>query len=271
MEKETWAQTKGYVALAFILLAGVALLFDAQYRLTTSAKAQQERERPADLALTLITPADCPQCVDGTGLIEQIEKQPVRLKSTRTLSAASDEGSALIQSAEVERLPVVIVEGEFDKENVREIFAKLQAKQKDQKLLIQPGEPVYQDVANQQIVGLVDLTYLKDSGCSDCYDPANHKSLLERSFGLAVQSEMTVEAESPKGRELIKKYAITELPTVLLSAQAGTYPTLMQAWGQVGSVESDSTLVFRKNAALGPVIYKDLKTGEIVRPAPTQP
>ena len=61
-------------------------------------------------------------------------------------------------------------------------------------------------------------------------------------------------------------YAIKQTPTVLLSKEAGAYGGLTATWAQVGSVEADGTLVFRKNSALGALVYEDLETGETVRP-----
>lgn len=121
----------------------------------------------------------------------------------------------------------------------------------------------------EQTARQVEMTYLTDEGCQDCYDPTRHKTILETNFGLTIQSEKYIDAESDQGRELVERYAIKQLPTVLLSAQAAAYASFGNVWTQVGSIEEDGTFIFRKNAALGAVVYRDLTTGETIRPEPS--
>jgi len=125
---------------------------------------------------------------------------------------------------------------------------------------------VYIDLATGEAMGLVDVTYLIDSSCSDCYDVAKQKQIIENNFGVTIKSEQTVDARSTSGRALIDKYSIAQAPTVIISSEVSAYEALTQAWRQVGSIEDDGTYVFRQNAALGGVIYKNLDTGEIIRP-----
>ncbi|MBI4437431.1 hypothetical protein HY631_00575 [Candidatus Uhrbacteria bacterium] len=112
----------------------------------------------------------------------------------------------------------------------------------------------------------VNVTYLTDARCPDCYDPAQHKTILQKAYNVTIGTEQTVDATSPEGAALIETYAIAQTPTVILSPEAGTYAQLVGVWQQVGSVEADGALVFRNNAALGAVVYNDLITGTIVRP-----
>ena len=68
-----------------------------------------------------------------------------------------------------------------------------------------------------------------------------------------------------EGKDLISKYNIGFVPTLILSKDAGNYPALVQVWGQVGSVEGDGTFVFREIKAIKDSIYKDLTTNKITR------
>ena len=163
-------------------------------------------------------------------------------------------------------MPAMLVKGEYNKDSVSEIFKTLGGKEKDDSLVFEVSQPVYVDLASGQIVGLVDVTYLTDSSCNDCYDSTIHRSILETGFGVKIQKEITIDARSSEGRALIASYLIKETPTILLSKEASAYQRLVTTWKQVGSVEGDGTFVFRKNTAIGAVVYKNLETGEITRP-----
>ncbi len=265
MQRKTLVPGVGFAALGIVMLLGAGFLWDTLATMDHQSAAREEAVRPAEIELTLIVPVACDQCFDGTRVLESIQKQSVRILKSETVSADSEAGATLIQTYGVAHVPAVLVRGEYDKENIREGLAAMGGRKKDNALVIETP-PVYVDMASSQVMGLVDVTYLTDSSCSACYDPSQHKQILQSNFGLVVQVERTVDAQSAAGRALIKQYALTETPAVLLSSQALAYPIFAGAWPQVGTVESDGTLVFRRNAALGAVTYKDLKTGTIVRP-----
>ena len=267
MKKETRVQVSGYAVLGFAMLMGVIVLWNSRVTIDKKIIAQQEAQKPAEIELTLISPSDCEVCVDGNELLEAIGNQRnVNVLSSETFAADSEEGKTLLESYGIQRVPTVLVKGEYDKDNVRGEFEKLGGEEKDDALVLQVREPVYVDLASGQMVGLVDVTYLTDSGCEDCYDPTIHKSILEKGFGMKFKTEKTLDARSSEGRALLAAYAIKQTPTVLLSKEAGAYGGLTATWAQVGSVEEDGTLVFRKNSALGALVYEDLETGETVRP-----
>lgn len=256
----------GYGVLGLILLLGVILLWKAHMTINTQIAEAEDAAKPAEIELTLITPVDCEECVDGNILMEEIQKQDVRLLNSETFTQDSEEGLALMDTYSIERLPAILVKGQYDKQNVQEAFASLEGEEQNGTLVIEVTQPVYIDLASGEPVGLVDVTYLTDSSCADCYDPVRHKTILQNNFGVTIQSEQTIDARSTQGRALINQYDIKQTPTVLLSSQALAYTRLAQTWTQVGTIEEDGTFVFRTNTALGDVTYKDLETGEIILP-----
>jgi len=256
----------GYVLLGGALLLGVVLTWNARTTIDQRVTKQEEEAKPAEIEVTLIAPSSCERCIDGNILVKEIEKQNVRLLSSQTVLSDSEEGSALIETYGITRVPAIVIQGEYDKGIVKETLEALGGTQQGDALVIEVLLPVYLDLTNNEMVGLVDVTYITDSSCSDCYDPTQHKAILENNFGLTVQSERTVDTQSTEGRALVEQYALKQAPTVLLSSQALAYQRLVKAWQEVGTQEEDGTFVFRKNAALGPVIYKNLETGETIRP-----
>lgn len=267
MKKDLLIPAVGYALLGLVMLLGALLVWNARATIAWNVIQKEEAAQPAEIELTLITPTACDACVDGNILIDTIQKQNVRVLSSETFAADSDEGSTLIETYGITRVPSVLVRGEFEKENVRDVFASMNGeKNEDGTLILQITQPVYVDLTTNKVVGLVEVTYLTDARCIDCYDPTLHEAILEKNFGVRFQGERSVDVTSAEGRALQSQYAITQIPTVLLSSSASAYDRLTAAWQQVGSVEEDGTYLFRKNEALGPVVYKDLETGETIRP-----
>lgn len=129
----------------------------------------------------------------------------------------------------------------------------------------------YRDVTKGQIVGLVDVVYLTDSSCTDCYKPQEvHKNILTQGFGVGIRSEQSVDANSPYGKSLVSKYKITQVPTLLISPEVAEYSGIKQVWPQVGTTEPDGWYVFRQVSRLGSVIYKDFTSNQVVRPQQQQ-
>lgn len=267
MKKNLLFPAAGYALLGFIMLLGTLLLWNTRSTIAWNVTQKEEAEQPAEIELTLITPTDCDDCVDGNILLDTIQKQNVRVISSETFATDSAEGSTLIETYVITRAPAVLVRGEFEKENVSDVFASMNGeKNEDGTLILQITQPVYMDLTTGEIVGLIDVTYLTDSSCSDCYDPTQHKTILEDNFGVRFQSERTVDVASIEGRALLSQYAITQIPTVLLSSSASAYDRLTAAWQEVGSVEEDGTYIFRQSTALGQAVYINLETGETIRP-----
>jgi hypothetical protein len=86
---------------------------------------------------------------------------------------------------------------------------------------------------------------------------------------METSDDRTVEVNSAEGKDLIKKYKITAVPTILLSGDLEEYENFQQVWPQVGTVEADGMHVFREPGEKIMGSYKDLKTGKLVEaPAP---
>src|SRR3989338_7358141 len=266
MDKATRRLRIGFSILGAVMLLGAVLLWDARATIALNVARQEEAARPAEIELTLLAPSACALCLDGSRIVEAIEKQNVRILKSETLSADSQEGRTLTETYGVPRAPAILIRGEYNKENIRESLAAFGGEEKEGTLVIEAKQPVYVDLASNETIGLVDVTYLADSSCPDCYNPAIHKMILENTFGLTIQTETTVDAQSAQGRALLKEYALAQTPSVLLSSQARAYALLAETWKQVGTIEENGTFVFRQNAALGPVVYKDVKAGTIIRP-----
>lgn len=271
MKNKMIEQTIWYSVLALVMILGALFVWNSNTTIFTNIAKQKETQKPAEIKLTLVNPIDCKTCVDGESLLKTIEQQNVRILETKTVVQDSEDASSLIKTFGIEKLPTVIVKGDYKKENVKDFFSKLGGNEKDNTLIIQPSQPIYYDLVLKQAIGSVDIIYVTNSDCKECFDPTKHKAILQNNFSMTIQGEKNVDVKSSEGRALLNTYHIEEIPTVLISKNANAYTSFVNAWKQVGTIEQDGMFVFRDNTALGPVVYKNLKTGEIIRPANPKP
>lgn len=103
-------------------------------------------------------------------------------------------------------------------------------------------------VENGRVRGLVDLTLIEPTDCSDCYDATVHERILA-AYHVAVES--VTELNESGAADIIARYGIHMLPTAVITGDIGAYPTFDAVWRQVGTVEPDGAYVFRDPTALG--------------------
>jgi len=130
-------------------------------------------------------------------------------------------------------------------------------------LIWEQSAPPFVDTSTGKVVGLVEVTYLTDKSCAECYDVVRAQRSILQQFGLAIGKENVLDRADKVGRSLIDRYSIVGLPTIVLSEEAQSYDILTEAWKQVGTVEEDGVYVFRKVEALGQP-YRDLTSEEVV-------
>jgi hypothetical protein len=255
---------RGDVILAFaigtLLLIGSGFLFFGQSTLDRNTSQAREDARPASVELTLLTPDDCARCLDIQNMVSVVMNLPVKLELQREFSESSEEGQALIDSFGITRLPTLIIQGEIGKDNVSSFFSGDEFV-RDGAFVWEAPSPVYLDLETGALVGLVDLIYVRDASCTSCYDPSVHDRILA-SYGLNIGQTRDVDISSSDGRNLIEKYNLTDVPTVLLSKEVIVYDSFVGIWSQVGSIEPDGTFVLRQMDVVG-LPYKDLTTGGI--------
>lgn len=221
---------------------------------------------------TILTDNSCTQCTDPKLTVEQYKKVNVKITDQKEVAWNSAEGQQLINKYKITKVPTFILSSEIDLyEGVRSSWSKIGTVEQDKTYIARNLFLPYRDLEKGQILGLVDLVYLTDSTCSDCYKPSElHKNILTRGYGIKLASERTVEVYSGEGQGLISKYKITKVPTILLSSEADQYDSLKNAWKSVGNVETDGRYVFTNMEQMGNIVYKDLTSNKIVgRVAPS--
>jgi len=186
---------------------------------------------------------DCEECYDMDNFIQVLQTVMV-ISSQETVNLAdAEEDIAMYNLAE---LSAIIISG--DLELYPEIVPSLEALGTyvgEELILTSKLNPPYWDLTENEVKGLVTITYLTDESCGDCYNVNVHTAVLEN-YGLYLAEELTIDISSTEGQEILEKYEITKVPTIILSADASHYQAITDVWESVGTIENDGSYVFRE-------------------------
>ncbi|MBW3001548.1 thioredoxin family protein [Candidatus Woesearchaeota archaeon] len=259
-------KTAGYCLLGLIVILIIAGLF--YYDVIELPESEEKKEEKAildnftitaeapEVELYVIENSECTHCMNASTVIELIKGAPaLDIKSDKILEYDSDEGKELIEEYELKRLPAFvlkIVSGETLEEAIPPFENRKGA------MVYDMTPPPYYDVEADEIKGVISVTKVVNSGCEDCFDLEALIGNLKM-FGLAVGEETTVEFDSDEGKELVEKYGITKVPTLIFSKDAKEYDQISSAWEEIGTTEDDGMMVLR---TVNPPYY-DIETDSV--------
>lgn len=251
---------------ALVFVVNVAALGFFTVTVNGKLNAALELAAPQKGTLTEIRPDACNSCGTMEDFGKKISELNVEFTSEQVYSAASSKGQEFIRQYSIGKLPAVVFVAEKSLKPAFKKAVETGAKTPSDLVLVwEKSNPPYFDVALGATAGKVNVKFLTKKSCSDCYDPAQvHTSLLGR-LGLVFDSTETVDADDEAGQALIEQYALTKVPTMILSGDIALYGQLTKVWSQVGTVEADGSYVFRSDEVLG-VPYYDLEKEEMVTP-----
>jgi len=223
---------------------------------------------------TILADPACTECIDPNLMIEGLKKSGVQVINQRAITWSAREGQQIINKYKITKLPTFLLSPDAEYyENIKTDWDKSGTVEPDKTYVMRNLSLPYRDLEKNQILGLIDLIYLTDSSCSDCYKAdVVQKPILKQGYGVGIKSERNVDISSAEGKGLIAKYKITQVPTILLSPETDRYTNLKNVWQEgIGTVESDGWYVFREIQQLRGLVYKDLTTGRIVGKATETP
>ncbi|AKM83525.1 hypothetical protein A2422_01495 [Candidatus Woesebacteria bacterium RIFOXYC1_FULL_31_51] len=225
-----------------------------------------------NVTATLITDPDCTKCTNLKPIIEEFKKANVKIKELKEIAWNTTEGQKIIRQYKITKIPSFIFSSDFDLyDNAKSTWSNFGSVEKDKTYITRNTPLPYRDLNKGRILGLVDIIYLTDSTCQECYDPeAVQKPIVTSGYGVYLNSETKIDISSLRGKDLIKKYKITKIPTIILSPEVDQYVNLKNVWKSVGKIEFDGWYVFTELNQLNNLTYKDLSTNTIVRPVQEQ-
>ncbi|MBI4281279.1 hypothetical protein HY625_00490 [Candidatus Uhrbacteria bacterium] len=254
--------------LIILAVANLVLLFPNTKKLLKLA-TEKEQAKPPSFALTTIAPENCPECFTTAPLIDALKKQNVSVGSERFLNASDAEAQSLIAQYKIEKLPTLIVKGDFGKQAELKKQLETIGTVTGDTFLWTSVQPPYKEITTGNIRGKFSATYITDTTCKTCYDVMRHQQAMAN-LGLKAADDKVVDIRSADGKKLQQQYALTVVPTVILTGDLAMYDSLKAVWPSVGTIEKDGTYIFRENGIVAAQMgaYRNLKTGKIVSPTP---
>jgi hypothetical protein len=239
-----------------MILYGINIFVTYGINSYISQKVAKEKElqRPANIEIIELKSSSCTKCFNTLNLINSIKQQSF-LKVTKEQSYndyLSSTAQQLIKKYNIRTIPAIIITGEITKTiifngqntTLATLFVQSGGKSVGEGIVFEGNLP-YIDLSDGNIKGLVSLIILNYSACDKCYNVLVHKNILQNGFGIFVDSEVNYDINSTEGKNLINKYNITAVPTILLSPEVSIYPGFSGVWQTVGTVEKDGWYVFR--------------------------
>ncbi len=224
-----------------------------------------------EVSVVSIVDKTCTICQEINPLLGQLENIGIFISDKKELNHDSDEAKELIEKYDIKVIPTLIMSKEARQyPDLIEAWADVGIIDADGSFVLTNILPPYKEVSTGNLVGKVKLSILFDSDCDECYKPEEFHIPILENLGIYIDSQEKIGLTTAKGKELIEKYSITKIPTVILTGDTDSYKAFTSVWDSVGTIEDDGAYVFNGfHIVNGP--YKDLETNEVIIPETPDP
>ena len=210
-----------------------------------------------------LTDSKCERCFNVSIVTSQLSALGVYVSTVESIEADSAEGEALIQVFNITKIPTVIISPDFlAYRSAVPFFEGAGTFDENGVFVLREPVPPFKDLQENRLVGVVQLIQLNDSSCAECYDVRLHSVFLA-SVPVAIENTTTFDVSSPEGMELVEKYNVSKVPTVIVSHDIAEYEPVLADYMGFGTFEDDGWFVVRDLNGLE-VPLKDLSTNETV-------
>lgn len=209
------------------------------------------------IKVIIIEDVNCSVCSDISFLIDNLKQNRVFIADEENIDYNTPKGQELIIQKQITKLPALLISENISAyPRIHQGLTQANFEVSDGFYVIETSIP-YVEIETGKIRGIVDVIYLQDSNCSECYDVMIHKQILA-SMNVKINSEETVEINSVRGQELIADFNITKIPTIILQGDVEAYPQVEQLWLEQLGTKEEKGYVFRNLEALGDVQFIEL-------------
>ena len=204
-----------------------------------------------------IQDSGCGDCMPLSNIQNSLKEAGIKIKNYEIINSLSENGKALIQENDLRFTPSLLISKDI--QDYWWIFPQMKSAfiEKENYYLFNIQLPPYKEISSGEVKGKVGLTYITDKSCSDCFNITELKGSFQ-GLGIFINSEKYIDVSASGGKEIIAKYNITKVPTIILSKEISDYETLNKQLGQVGTFEKDGNFVFRSLEQLN-IKYKEIK------------
>ena len=192
-----------------------------------------------------ISDSSCKDCANPSNIQKQLESSGVKIGDYKKIDYFSTEGQEIIKKNNINFLPVIFISKNIEKywwtfSNLKDFLTA----SGEYYFFKEPIAP-YKEISTGKIKGKVNLTYITDKSCEDCFNVTQLKDVFG-GIGIYISSERYVDVSNADGKNLLKAYNITAIPTGVLSSEINDYTSVKEILKQVGTFEKDNIYVFRK-------------------------
>lgn len=189
--------------------------------------------------------SNCKECTSLSKLKTQLERSGIKIGGYDMVPYSSDEGKELISENSITFLPALLISKDI--EEYWWAFSGIKSSLAEKEDYYRFSEPLfpYQDIATQQVKGKVKITYVTNNSCEDCLNITKIKASFQQ-LGVYIDSEKYADVNSIDGKNMLIKYNITAIPTLVLSKEIIDYTNIKSTLEAVGTFEKDNAFVFRK-------------------------
>lgn len=260
------------VIFVLVFAINISIIELSKKAVKQKEEAALEANRPANISLTVIKDPSCTDCADIAPIINAVKKTNVKITKEDTFEATSVEAKKLISELEIKKLPTLIIKGELNKNaDVAKLLSQVGVIKNDVFTLNYFVAP-YMDLASNSEKGKVTVTFITDKTCAECYDVNPFKQILANNLGMINPAVVTADKSDRVAQDLIRKYKIEAIPAFVISGDITEYSRLAGVWLQIGTLEKDGVYVLREIKKVNQtLVYRDLATGKIVKPAAATP
>ena len=217
----------------------------------------------SSVSVIFLVKSDCDDCTDLNGFVEGLESTGILMGNKRVVEYSSQEGQYIINRYNIDSIPTVILDSSAgDYQNIRsgwQVYGSIE----EDAYVMRKISPPYYSISKQDMVGYVDVIYLTDESCEECYDPELHDMILER-IDVVYGKKRHVDISTNKGKNFVDLYNIRFVPTIILSNNLGEYYNAQSIFDQYFTLEEDGFYVFRNFEEWNGITYKDFTTGELL-------
>lgn len=231
------------------------------------SSTSQPVQVPAEISLTLITDSKEPKLISLAAFVQQFEQLPeLKIVAEKTVEKDSAEGQQMIEKYKIERIPVLLLQGETEKsKTLAENWPKVGTTDPDGTMVLRNVPPIYFGTSTGELRGEVKAVFVSVPDKNGVFDAKEvYMQILQSVFGISAVEQEIIRYDSPEGKAFLERHQIEKIPTVILSGDLNAYAGFQQVWGRVGTAESDGVYVFRSVEAIQGVQYFDMNKNEII-------
>ncbi len=260
LDKKIQKNSSKIMIILIAILLGIFILnsifsFSSSSELNNKITKIVESNKPVEIKITSIT---CEGCSDINSVVDLVKKQNVKILKESSIDSNSDTAKELISKYNIKKLPTILIYGNSEELNSDKVNFDNFYSVNDAFVLEETKAP-YLDVLNNEIKGKVKLIEVIDSSCKDCLSLSSVGTSFGKA-GVSIDDWKKVEYNSEEGKNIINKYGIKEIPSMLISKDIDYYSDVKVSLDKLGLEEKQG--FYKLHSTIPP--YRDLVKNKIV-------